>query len=99
MARPPSIAPPFEEAPTILPGADPIFHSTTLGVWRFNQSLEDSVVSHDFSPSVGSALFKKFEKFELNTNRIETRYGLEFEDEKSYRALSLGNHLMWRRLR
>jgi len=87
MAKPP---PPADigERPPILPGSDPvrIFPIHVLGVWRFDQSLEDLVGSEDFSPSTESALFKQFEKFELLNNRVESRFGLEFEEGKSYIA-------------
>ena len=66
----------------------PVFDSSVLGVWRLNQSLDDSVGSENFVPSNGSALFKQFEKFELLPNLVESRFGLEFEEGKAYSITS-----------
>ena len=82
--RPPVLIP---QVPTILPIPsilNPIFASSVLGVWRFNQTLEDSVNQNDFTTSTGSAIYASFSKFELIRNRTESRYGLEFETDKYY---------------
>jgi hypothetical protein len=53
-------------------------------VWLFNESLEDLVGSEDFIPSTGAAVYTQFSKFELIPNSTETRFGLQFEEGKTY---------------
>ena len=85
--RPPVVVP---QTPEILPipgltgTVNPVFASSILGVWRFNQTLEDSVNQNDFTTSTGSASYSNFSKFELIRNRVESRYGLKFETDKYY---------------
>ncbi len=64
--------------------ADPEFPDEVLGVWRFNESLEDDVGQFDFSPSTGSVSYISFDKFELIPNAIQNRSALLFESGKSY---------------
>jgi hypothetical protein len=59
------------------------FATSSLGVWTFNKTLEDSVAQNDFSPSTGSAKYKQFQHQDVILGR-HTRSGLEFEEGKSY---------------
>lgn len=60
------------------------FPSEVLGVWRFNQTLQDEVAENDFVPSSGSSLYTQFDRYELLQNATVSRYGLQFEEDKSY---------------
>jgi len=75
----------LETLPT-LPGhqATLQFPASVLGVWTFNQTLEDIVSNNDFVPNTGSVKYAEFNKYELIPNNFMTRYGLEFENNKNY---------------
>lgn len=70
---------------TILPlPSSPSYPPEVLGVWTFNETLDDEVGSNSAVPSSGSAVYSSFEKFELLDNRIVTQHGLQFEQDQSY---------------
>ncbi len=75
---------PPEKTIRILPVPVRSFPSTVLGVWRFDQILTDDVAQNDFLPSIGSASFKQFTKFDLLKNANIVRRGILFEESKSY---------------
>lgn len=63
------------------------YTSTARGWWRFNQSLADEVATADFEAATGvSPAYQQFRSFNLNTNQVETNYGLLLEDGSTYSA-------------
>ena len=69
------------------------FTTPTLGLWRFNQTLYDSVANNNFvlnneDPySVGNTtvgLYSTFSRFNLFTNQYENVYGVSYSDGVSY---------------
>ncbi len=63
------------------------FETTARGWWKFDQNLDDEVAAVDFQAGAGvTATFKQFRQFNLDTEVIETRYGLLFESGSTYSA-------------
>ena len=76
---------PIDHAPPPVPVGDNIFESSVKGVWTFNQTVEDAVGQNDFLPSTGSVKYKKFQHYDI-IRRNHYKYGLEFEEGKTYNA-------------
>lgn len=64
----------------------PSYDVTVQGTWLFNESLADEVGTNDFSVSSGTVSYTQFTRYELLPNRLVTRSGLTFEENKSYTA-------------
>ncbi len=63
------------------------FDSLVRGVWTFNQTLMDEVQDRDFSASsLSDITYKQFQKFNLLSNTLETRFGLVFTSGQSFTA-------------
>lgn len=58
--------------------------NTSRGLWLFDRSLVDEVQNNDFSISSGSAEFQSFQKYDLNSDSLITKYGLIFRDGISF---------------
>ena len=63
------------------------FDSTVKGLWEFQQSLDDGVANNDISSSgLQVPFYSQFQRYNLIEDKIETRYGLKFEENKPYTA-------------
>lgn len=71
----------------ILPTRDvPSFPPGVLGVWTFNQTLEDAVASNNFSPGTGSVSYTQFDQFQILDNQAVNRYALAFQEDQTHSA-------------
>jgi len=65
------------------------FSDTVRGLWLLNGDLEDSVSNNDFVSSDYIDTYENYQSFNLFTNSIETKQGLQF---LSGRYFSAGNN-------
>lgn len=61
-----------------------MFDGSILGVWTFNNSLNDLVFDNDFSPISEIPAYTTIRRFQLLQNTFETRKALTFEEDKAF---------------
>ena len=67
------------------------FHSSVVGAWQFSRSLIEEVANVDFSLIENNRFptFSQFQRYDFLNSSVETRYGLEFEEGKTFKTESI----------
>jgi hypothetical protein len=63
----------------------PDYNEEVMGVWLFNNDLEDEIAGNDFAEDAGDvSQYTQYQQYNLVTDAIQTNYGLTFSADNSY---------------